>query len=73
VYGNQPCSLDLQNRRKAPIQQRRSRCILAYTIKACHTSTSSYLSKKYGRSFAVRNLRRMMQFADFEIVLPLAT
>ena len=38
---------------------------------------STQLMDKYGRSFALRNLRRMMQFAeqfpDFQIVSPLAT
>ena len=38
---------------------------------------STQLSERYGRSFAFRNLRRMMQFAeqflDFEIVSPVAT
>jgi hypothetical protein len=38
---------------------------------------ATQLSEKYGRSFEVRNLRRMMQFAeqflDFEIVSQTAT
>jgi predicted nuclease of restriction endonuclease-like (RecB) superfamily len=38
---------------------------------------ATQLTDKYGRSFEIRNLRRMMQFAeqfaDFEIVSPLAT
>ena len=38
---------------------------------------AAQLSEKYGKSFEVRNLRRMMQFAeqfcDFEIVSPMAT
>jgi hypothetical protein len=38
---------------------------------------SQMLEEKYGRSFEIRNLRRMMQFAeqfpDFEIVSPAAT
>lgn len=39
-------------------------------------SVSAQLELKYGRNFAEKNLRRMMQFAlefsDFEIVVPLA-
>jgi len=38
---------------------------------------SDQLTSKYGKSFELRNLRRMMQFAEvfseFEIVSPLAT
>ena len=41
------------------------------------SALATQLTGKYGRSFEVRNLRRMMQFADqfpdFEIVSPLAT
>ncbi len=40
------------------------------------SSISLVLEKKYGRNFEVKNLRRMMQFAeqftDFQIVVPLA-
>ena len=41
------------------------------------SQVAAQLSDKYGRGFEIRNLRRMMQFAeqfpDFEIVSPLAT
>lgn len=45
--------------------------------KAIVSKLSTQLVEKYGKSFEVRNLRRMMQFAElfsnFEIVSPLAT
>jgi hypothetical protein len=41
------------------------------------STVSAQLESKYGRNFELRNLRRMMQFAeqfpDWEIVSPLAT
>jgi predicted nuclease of restriction endonuclease-like (RecB) superfamily len=36
-------------------------------------SLAAELSARYGRSYELRNLRRMMQFPDLEIVSPLAT
>ena len=40
------------------------------------STVSTQLTKEYGRGFELRNLRRMMQFAelfpDFQIVAPLA-
>jgi hypothetical protein len=44
--------------------------------KQIYATVSAQLEIKYGRNFAVKNLRRMMQFSlefsDFEIVVPLA-